>query len=268
MPHLKPSLASSTTRYDDRDPHFPQSWNQYAYVGNQPLRHTDPTGLVDPAQLYGWLRNEIGGLLGSFGSGGGCSVNGANVGCNTAYGILASGSGLICPNNNCSLVGSRYRSPENGQWYTLAQLGSSFGWTAPNGADFGSWTGGVELGLPDLNTAINPLLLDELAQSSLTTPPLTFRNLTSGPSLAPTLHASPTYSRSYGAFLACEWGHTVADPDTLHTWAFATGGALGAILGGGPWAKFTALFGYAAYDIGGAEAIRAGCSAATYGPGH
>ncbi len=48
MSHLKPSLASGTTRYDDRDPDFPQSWNQYAYVGNQPLRNVDPLGLFCP----------------------------------------------------------------------------------------------------------------------------------------------------------------------------------------------------------------------------
>ncbi len=36
------------TRYDNRESDFPQSWNQYAYVSNQPLVNVDPLGLFCP----------------------------------------------------------------------------------------------------------------------------------------------------------------------------------------------------------------------------
>lgn len=81
-------------------PYSPQSWNAYAYVGNQPLRFTDPLGLFSPEQAY----DSTMPLWSGFGMGGGegdCTVNGADVGCGFASGILASGNGKICANNDC-----------------------------------------------------------------------------------------------------------------------------------------------------------------------
>ncbi len=133
------------------NPANPQSWNQYAYVSNQPLSHTDPTGLVDPAQLYGWLRSETGSLLGAYGAGG-CTVDGADAGCGFVDNILASGDGAVCPNNNCTLVGSVFASPDNGHAYTLDYQQGEWGYVGPDGED---WVPGVEaameLGLPGLD---------------------------------------------------------------------------------------------------------------------
>lgn len=47
---------------DARTPEFPRSWNQYAYVGNQPLAHSDPSGFFDPSQAYLQGRLDSGGF--------------------------------------------------------------------------------------------------------------------------------------------------------------------------------------------------------------
>jgi RHS repeat-associated protein len=44
------------------DPGNPQSWNRYAYVENNPVSHTDPTGLIDPSGTCWWCGGS-GGMM-------------------------------------------------------------------------------------------------------------------------------------------------------------------------------------------------------------
>ena len=86
------SYASSMGRWTSPDPGWfiashlsnPQSWNQYAYVLNNPLGYTDPLGLCGGAAPAGeTLLGKIGGAIGGFfcnlfgGGGGGGSTAGA-----------------------------------------------------------------------------------------------------------------------------------------------------------------------------------------------
>ncbi|TAN21508.1 MAG: hypothetical protein EPN33_12920 [Acidobacteria bacterium] len=100
-PALKRWLSPDPAGLAAVNPANPQTWDAYAYVDNQPLSSTDPTGLVRPADLMGWLDSEIAGILDGGGAGGGCQINGADAGCGLTEAILASGSGAQCPNNNC-----------------------------------------------------------------------------------------------------------------------------------------------------------------------
>ena len=56
----------------------PQSFNRYAYVGNDPLNFVDPSGLEES-----WN----------------CFVDGMPVSCASAFGLLSSGAGVIGPLN-------------------------------------------------------------------------------------------------------------------------------------------------------------------------
>lgn len=79
------------------------------------------------------------------------------------------------------------------------------------------------------------------------------------------MSSSVVYSRSYGVFLACEWGQTLANEDTLGAWAFLNGSAFIALSAGN--LKRGISLGSAAilYDFSKGFAIRAACTPATYG---
>jgi RHS repeat-associated protein len=81
------------------DPTNPQTWNRYAYVGDNPLSRIDPTGMVDinPGMMYAMM-----------GGGGGmdCNIDGLSAPCSVAYSLLQGGGAVQCPNNNCGIATS------------------------------------------------------------------------------------------------------------------------------------------------------------------
>ncbi len=68
----------------------PQTWNRYAYVGNQPTRFTDRLGL---------LRTPWG--VFDDGGGEGCEADGVSTPCSIVYSMLGSGAAVPCPGNDC-----------------------------------------------------------------------------------------------------------------------------------------------------------------------
>jgi RHS repeat-associated protein len=81
-------------RFSSPDP-LNSSPNGYAYVMNDPINHTDSTGMVcdDDCQF-----NRFAAM---FGGGDQCTVNGINAPCGLAKNLVDSDNAAICPNNNC-----------------------------------------------------------------------------------------------------------------------------------------------------------------------
>jgi RHS repeat-associated protein len=80
------------------DPANPQSWNRYAYVLNNPLGITDPSGLCGSDGVWDCPidQDPNGGYFG-----GNCTLDGASIPCFFAGTLLHSGAAAGCPNNNC-----------------------------------------------------------------------------------------------------------------------------------------------------------------------
>lgn len=68
------------------NPAFPQSWNRYTYVLNNPLRATDPRGLAPI--VYQTPPAD-------------CQLNGIFTPCDIVYSLIGSGVAVPCPNNYC-----------------------------------------------------------------------------------------------------------------------------------------------------------------------
>jgi hypothetical protein len=99
---------------------FPQSWNRYAYVLNNPLALTDPFG-HDPCQganNFEFSQDANGtGIFtpedcaangGTWSDGGNCSIDGAQVPCGMAMNLLSSpgGAATLCSDPSCATPAS------------------------------------------------------------------------------------------------------------------------------------------------------------------
>ena len=87
----------------------PQTWNRYAYVSNRPTSLVDPLGDCQVSRS-GLVRSgcsdgiNFGG--GDEGFGGGCSLDGVDIGCGFGGSLLGSSGVSQCPMNECSGVGT------------------------------------------------------------------------------------------------------------------------------------------------------------------
>ena len=250
-------------------PPTPQSWNRYAYVGNQPLNAVDPLGLCNPddpsAECQQWLQSE-----------------------KTAEDCLgaAPGSALF---QACGGYGG-YAG--GGAWWQ--QLPDEFDLlTLPVAVDGATWVPGTTSAGPSGDLTENGHVVGSVTSSVQTlghfewnaivgtgssiflpiaAPQFSGIDYAPAPAAPPPSSARvaspppPAYPRSYVAQLACEFGH-VAEKDNLTATVVANvAPAFYAFTGNLPNAART--LGLAAvWDIGGAFSIRARCVAAVYGPG-
>jgi hypothetical protein len=100
-------------------PYSPQSWNRYAYVGNNPLSFVDSSGLGpctaaeredgdcghqpnDAAVALCWY--NTGGLCAGNGDGATCYVNGFASSCGWTESLVLQGLAAPCPENDCTNV--------------------------------------------------------------------------------------------------------------------------------------------------------------------
>jgi RHS repeat-associated protein len=136
------------------DPSDPQTWNMYAYAGNNPTSLVDPSGL-GPADCQSDAKSCMNRNPFSNGNGG-CQVDGVQTFCEETALLLGSGSAVFCPNDNCnglmatmgtggstvwqqwtpvyqntvSINGKDYKGPVRGEWAALggvAAAGSELG---------------------------------------------------------------------------------------------------------------------------------------------
>jgi RHS repeat-associated protein len=124
------------------DPSNPQSWNRYAYVGNNPMNSIDPSGLC-VHMLYDNASCFDGGFFG-FGPSTTCIEDGVDVGCGSIFGSGGGGKGgtvavsTWTPSGCVSIDGMSGNTCYPGFWSTVTI-------NLPTGSDTGggnsSWWG-------------------------------------------------------------------------------------------------------------------------------
>jgi RHS repeat-associated protein len=122
-----------------------QSLNRYLYTENNPINATDPSGMVTIACKDA----DLCFFLGGSGGGGGqtCTVDGADMPCWMAYGLVGAGFAAQCPNNDCSP-----RADNNGNFYRIVYEDEyGFQYVNPNNPN-SSFGNARELGLPSLES--------------------------------------------------------------------------------------------------------------------
>lgn len=134
------SYVNRLGRFSSPDP-LDSSPNGYAYVMNDPINHTDSTGMVvDPDDAF---FNYLARMFGGHGSD--CTLNGVSAPCSFVEDFVANGWGAVCPNNDC-----RDRWDPTSGWHAALRTG-------PNG-DFQIWYPGdvVDNPLYDPDGPVNP----------------------------------------------------------------------------------------------------------------
>ena len=123
----------------------PQTWNRYAYVGNNPLRYIDNMGLELEETCIGGYSQCEGGGSGGYGGGTSYYVDGASVSGSLAYSLLHTGAAAVCRGNDCS--GQWIVDPVGGHILWLVNSSTTFNGSDSNGvfqfSHSGTW---VDLG--------------------------------------------------------------------------------------------------------------------------
>jgi RHS repeat-associated protein len=246
-------LSGTQGRWTTPDPYLgsmdltnPQSLNRYAYVMNNPINLTDPSGLVCGGGDYDDCFWNY--LAGMFGGGGGCTVNGIGAPCSLANGLVNGGTGARCDGDDCSKI----RVGSNGQWQVFIQ------WPGPSVEDpdrffysvsvVGHWF--------DLDTPIAYLsgVRPVVVPSGPVVKPL--------PPLAPPPSLNKiTNSHSYAEFLACTipQGIELYQKNGKALAFLVTAGEAGA-LSRKPWITVTSLAVFASLTVAPALRTRDECN--------
>ncbi|MGH9394773.1 MAG: RHS repeat-associated core domain-containing protein, partial [Terriglobales bacterium] len=244
------------------DPNNPQSWNRYAYVNNQPNVLTDPSGLLvqpqpcDDGSSSCWSTTH-------------CTVDGFDSMCSGLNGV-GMNAVAACPWSGCPQTGM-LMSPVNGLPYQLQLTANGWQYTGRNGDEIDEEDTWRELDLPDYNQFLDGQPTQmlrvqwDLAGVTASAPGRPPFLPPPRPQPPAQISSSIQFSRSYAAFLACEYGHTLGDERMAEAWGAVNGATLVAILSGNVKAGLSWLGTAAVFDIGGAAAINRGCSYVTYG---
>src|SRR5206468_476541 len=139
----------------------PQSWNRYAYVGNNPLANIDPLGMDlctippsagtegNPGTIQCPDRIGNSGVPPDVtGGGGNCTMDGAPVPCGIVQTAMNGDMAVQCPNNDCGA-----RTGDNGYLYQITYIEGD-GWNYINPKSGDTFGEGSELGLPSLTSGV------------------------------------------------------------------------------------------------------------------
>jgi RHS repeat-associated protein len=127
------------------NPWDPQTWNRYAYVGNNPTSFTDPTGLVSIPNVGNYM-----GGGGDFG----CTQDGVDQSCATVSSLLGGGAAVGCPNGDCSSFYNPYTASNGNQYSLIPGVNGNVWVNDASGEELDS-SDSEELGLPSAQAPAN-----------------------------------------------------------------------------------------------------------------